>query len=374
MPNALLGAAALTLALAGAAAARAEAPRVAADIAPVQSIAARVMAGVGTPDLVIPPGASPHGYALRPSEARALQAADLVVWVGPALTPWLADPIDTLAPTALHLALEDAPGVELLPARAGDGFEPHDHGDDHEHDDEAKVDGHLWLSPANAAAAARAIAAALAERDPEHAPAYAANAEAFAGELDTLSAAIDAELAPVRDKPWLAFHDAFRYFEAAFDIPAAGSVVLQEGVEPSAARVAAIRDRVRDSHVVCAFTEPQFEPRLLHTVIEGTDVRTGEIATNLDRLLHDRMRLGIVSALAAGDELSFTDLKVALNATDGNLSVHARKLEEAGYVSCAKTFAGRTPRTDYKLTATGRRALEKYLDHMDALIKAARRT
>ena len=104
------------------------------------------------------------------------------------------------------------------------------------------------------------------------------------------------------------------------------------------------------------------------------ETRTGEIATNLDRLLHDRMRLGIVSALAAGSELSFTDLKSALNATDGNLSVHARKPEEAGYVSCAKTFAGRTPRTDYKLTAAGRRALEKYLDHMDALIKAARKS
>jgi len=99
-----------------------------------------------------------------------------------------------------------------------------------------------------------------------------------------------------------------------------------------------------------------------------------EIATSLDRLLHDRMRLGIVSALAAGDEMSFTDLKAALNATDGNLSVHARKLEEAGYVACTKTFSGRTPRTDYKLTSAGRRALEKYLDHMDALIKAARRT
>jgi len=97
-----------------------------------------------------------------------------------------------------------------------------------------------------------------------------------------------------------------------------------------------------------------------------------EIATSLDRLLHDRMRLGIVSALAAGDQMSFTDLKSALNATDGNLSVHARKLEEAGYVACEKSFAGRTPRTDYKLTASGRRALEKYLDHMDAIIKAAR--
>jgi DNA-binding HxlR family transcriptional regulator len=97
-----------------------------------------------------------------------------------------------------------------------------------------------------------------------------------------------------------------------------------------------------------------------------------EIATSLDRLLHDRMRLGIVSALAAVDDMSFTDLKSALNATDGNLSVHARKLEEAGYVSCAKTFSGRTPRTEYKLTASGRRALEKYLDHMDAIIRAAR--
>ena len=99
-----------------------------------------------------------------------------------------------------------------------------------------------------------------------------------------------------------------------------------------------------------------------------------EIATNLDRLLHDRMRLGIVSALAAADLMSFSDLKSSLNATDGNLSVHARKLEEAGYVACEKTFAGRTPRTEYKLTGAGRRALEKYLDHMDAIIKATRST
>jgi len=99
-----------------------------------------------------------------------------------------------------------------------------------------------------------------------------------------------------------------------------------------------------------------------------------EIATSLDRLLHDRVRLGIVSALAAADNmaLSFTELRSALNATDGNLGVHARKLEEAGYVSCEKTFSGRTPRTEYTLTAPGRRALEKYLDHMDAIIRAAR--
>jgi DNA-binding transcriptional ArsR family regulator len=101
--------------------------------------------------------------------------------------------------------------------------------------------------------------------------------------------------------------------------------------------------------------------------------KVSEIATSIDRLLHDPMRLGIASALAAGGEMSFTDLRAALNATDGNLSVHARKLEDAGYVSCEKSFEGRTPRTAFKLTASGRRALEKYLDHMDAIIRAARR-
>jgi DNA-binding transcriptional ArsR family regulator len=99
-----------------------------------------------------------------------------------------------------------------------------------------------------------------------------------------------------------------------------------------------------------------------------------EIATSLDRLLHDRIRLGIVSALAAAEDmsLSFTELKSALSATDGNLGGHVRKLEDAGYVSCDKRFQGRTPRTDYKLTASGRRALEKYLNHLDAIIRATR--
>ena len=95
-------------------------------------------------------------------------------------------------------------------------------------------------------------------------------------------------------------------------------------------------------------------------------------ATALDRLIHERLRLGIVSALAVNDRLTFNDLKALLHATDGNLSVHARKLEEAQYISCSKSFDGRVPRTEYRLTAAGRRALEKYLAHMDALIKAIR--
>ncbi len=95
-------------------------------------------------------------------------------------------------------------------------------------------------------------------------------------------------------------------------------------------------------------------------------------ATNLDRLIHERTRLAIVSALAVNTSLTFNELKQLLNATDGNLSVHARKLEDAGYITCTKSFAGRLPKTEYRLAAAGRRALEKYLDHMEALIRATR--
>lgn len=100
--------------------------------------------------------------------------------------------------------------------------------------------------------------------------------------------------------------------------------------------------------------------------------RAGSSAERLDRVIHERMRLAIVSALAATDALTFTELKGLLRASDGNLSVHARKLEEAGYVSCTKAFEDRIPKTTYRLTAAGRRALERYLDHMEALIRSAR--
>jgi DNA-binding HxlR family transcriptional regulator len=96
------------------------------------------------------------------------------------------------------------------------------------------------------------------------------------------------------------------------------------------------------------------------------------VSSSLDRIIHERLRLGIVSALAVNSSLSFNELKELMRATDGNLSVHARRLEEAGYIACSKTFAGRVPRTEYRLTAAGRRALERYLDHMEALIQATR--
>jgi DNA-binding HxlR family transcriptional regulator len=118
--------------------------------------------------------------------------------------------------------------------------------------------------------------------------------------------------------------------------------------------------------------QPQRKSKLAPRPVQTTPSRAEMRVHTLDRLIHERTRLAIVSALAAGGPLSFNDLKRLLNTTDGNLSVHARKLEEANYITCTKYFDGRLPKTEYKLTALGRRALERYLDHMEALIRATR--
>jgi DNA-binding MarR family transcriptional regulator len=114
------------------------------------------------------------------------------------------------------------------------------------------------------------------------------------------------------------------------------------------------------------------DPADLRTMSSKSERSPSARADALDRLIHERLRLGIVSALAVNDSLSFSDLKKLMKTTDGNLSVHARKLEEAEYITCTKSFEGRMPKTQYRLTAAGRRALERYLDHMEALIRATR--
>lgn len=258
-------------------------PRVTTDIAPVQSIVAAVMQGVGMPDLIMPPGASEHSHSLRPSEARALESADLVVWVGPRLTPWLADPIAALAGGATLMTLTETSGIRLLEVRVGGPFEAHgDHEDgaedhDHDHDATGGPDPHVWLDPLNAAAIAGAVALELSEIDPGNAEIYAANAGDFATEMEALTAEIDARLAPLRGRAFFVFHDAYQYFEDRFGLPAAGSIALNDARPPQAARVAAIRARLAQSDVACVFSEPQFEPKLIATVIEGVPTRTGPL-------------------------------------------------------------------------------------------------
>jgi len=257
-------------------------PEVVASIAPVHSLVARVMQGAGAPYLLLPPGASPHDYALRPSDAVALERAALVFWVGPRLVPWLTRPLTTLAAGARVVRLADIPGQTRLALREGAVFETHDHGSEPAPEftpeftgEEDETDPHLWLDPMNAKLWLGAIAAALAEADPARRALYLANAEAARAELDALAAGIEARLAPVRGRPFVVFHDAFHYFESRFGIEAAGAVALGDARAPGPARIARIRDRIRALRAVCLFREPQFRSALVATVAEGTGVRVG---------------------------------------------------------------------------------------------------
>jgi zinc transport system substrate-binding protein len=232
------------------------------------------MQDAGGPYLLLPPGASPHDHALRPSDAAALERAALVFWIGPRLEPWLERPLATLATGARVIRLADTPGLTRLALREGAAFEAHDDGAGAAHAED-ETDPHLWLDPLNAKLWLGAIAAALAEADPENRALYLANAEAARAELDALTTEIDARLAPVRGRPFIVFHDAFHYFERRFSIEAVGAVALSDARAPGPARIARIRERIRAIDAVCLFREPQFRAALVATVAEGTGVRIG---------------------------------------------------------------------------------------------------
>jgi len=248
---------------------RAAAPRVAVDIPPVHALVAQVMAGVGAPDLIVAPGTSPHGYALRPSEARTLQDADLVVWVGPDLTPWLGAALPWIAADARIVTLAHLPETRTLPLReAADFAAPAPGGGaGHAADRRGAIDPHLWLDPANARAWLDVLAGVLAEIDPANAARYADNAAAAQADLAALERGLAARLAADPPAPFVVFHDAFQYFERAFDVPAAGAIVLGDGSDPSPARIAEIRDVVRARGIACAFAEPQLNTALVDTVV-----------------------------------------------------------------------------------------------------------
>lgn len=257
-------------------------PKVAVDILPIHSLVSQVMGDIGKPDLIVRPGASPHGYAMRPSEARALQDADIFFWVGGELTTWLENAIEKLAGHAVSVALSETRGTTLLTYREGVTFETHGrdekHGAVHKHGDGHDHEGfnpHLWLDPENARVWLDAIASELAKLDPDSASTYFQNARTGKDKLAQLISELSDQLAPLRGRLFVVFHDAYHYFEHRFQIEAAGAISLSDAADPGPARVAQIRNTVRDLDVTCVFTEPQFEPKLVATVIEGADARAG---------------------------------------------------------------------------------------------------
>ena len=270
--------------------AQADTPRVLVSIAPLAGIAAAVMDGVGTPDVLITGNASPHTYQLRPSDAKRLEQADLVIWVGPGLETFLEKPLTQLASHATQLELAQAPGLTHYTNRSGGVWEPeaedehetehdapdhgHEHDDEHQHNHGAN-DPHLWLDPRNAAAIAQLIAQQLAAQDPAHAARYASNAAAFNADVLALHARLQAQLTPLKNRGFIVFHDAYQYFEKSYGLAGRGSITLSPEVPPSAAQLAALQQRIQSHEVVCVLAEPQFRAALVDTLVGGTSARKG---------------------------------------------------------------------------------------------------
>jgi zinc transport system substrate-binding protein len=281
---------------------------VVASIKPVHSLVANVMEGVGEPVLLVKGTGSEHSYSLRPSEARALEQAEVVFWVGETMETFLIKPLHALAGDAEVVELWEVPGLTLLPTREGGMWEVHEHGDEHadaghgedehaehkesEHAEEqagdhaaeheagaghahGETDMHVWLDPGNAKVLADAIANAIADADPDHAAIYQANTERLRQRLDELDRSLEERLASVADRPYVVFHDAYQYFEHRYGVKAVGAITINPTVRPGAQRLGEIHARLEELDAACVFAEPQFEPTLVETVIEGTSAKRG---------------------------------------------------------------------------------------------------
>ena len=268
---------------------------VVASIKPIHSLVAAVMGDIGTPHLLLEAPSSAHHFTLKPSQARSLQAADIVFWVGPTMEQPLTKALATLAPQAQTLPLIESAGLVLInfdkvtPAHEKHDHEKHGHEKHDKHDEHAKHDNHLinphiWLDPQNAKIMLGVIAARLAKADPENASTYAANADSMAARLAILETDITSQLASYSAAKFLVLHDAHVYFERRFGLRNYGAITTEPDVMPTASRVKALRDELREHRFDCIFAEPFLGQKAVALIAEGSKVSIGTldpIASNL---------------------------------------------------------------------------------------------
>lgn len=247
-------------------------PRVVTSIAPIHALASAVMEGVGAPYLLVPPGANAHGYALRPSDARALANADFVFWLGEGLERFLDKPLKGGGRRAQSVRLSAY--VTSLPVREGGVWGSHD---EHTDSDGHEIDPHVWLDPENAKRMAAEIAKRLSAFDSGNSSVYESNANALAVSIEQAARDVENILAPVKNIPYVVFHDAYQYFESRFDMNAVGSIMINPERPPGAARIANVRRKIRETGAACVFHEPQFKPKLVDTVIRGGAVKSAPL-------------------------------------------------------------------------------------------------
>lgn len=276
------------IALATSALAASPPPGVVVTIKPLHALVAQVMAGVGVPELLVKGAASPHTFALRPSETRLLHNSALLVRMSESVEPFTARLVRSLPKSVEVMTLQEAPGLKLLGRRTEATFEPHahggaghshrhDHGHNHAGSKADAIDGHAWLDPDNAVAMVDRIAKTLSAKDPANAAAYRANAGALTVKLRALGDELDRDLQPIASRPYIVFHDAYQYLERRYGLTVVGSISVSPEVPASAKRLRALRRKITELGAVCVFAEPQVDTRLVENLIEGTRARSGTL-------------------------------------------------------------------------------------------------
>lgn len=255
---------------------------VVASLKPVGFIAAAIADGVTPVDVLLPDGASEHDYSLRPSDAKRLKNTDLVVWVGPEMEAFMAKSAAEL-PAQKNLAMVNIDGVKPLLISGGEDEDEHTAEKSEEQDADAhhhhhgEFNMHLWLSPEIARKTAVAIHGKLLELMPQDKAKLDANLQQFEAALADTDKRVSAQLAPVRNKGYFVFHDAYTYFEKQYGLSPTGHFTVNPEIQPGAQRLHQIRTQLVEQKAVCVFAEPQFRPAVIDAVARGTQVRKGTL-------------------------------------------------------------------------------------------------
>jgi len=257
--------------------------KVVVSIKPYHSLVSSVMHGVSEPDLLINGNISPHTYSLRPSDAVKLQKADLVFWGGENLEGFLVKPIISLTEGAKVISFEKTPGLILYSYRSEKEWHKHNSGSENDQGHLKKVkevsfsenDPHIWLDPFNAQKITQNIVKILSEFDPENERTYKNNGEKTILKLVDLNRLLEAKMSSVSSKSYIVFHDAYQYFEKRYHLNPIASVIMSSGHSISVYWLKAIQKIIVKNKVFCIFTEPQYSPKFIHTVISGTAVNKG---------------------------------------------------------------------------------------------------
>ena len=268
--------------------------KVVASIKPVHSLVSYVMDGVGRPDLIVDGYNSPHGFSLKPSHAKMIENADLIIWVGEDLEAFLEKPLNTIAKKAVNVEIMELKSIKKLKFREKNVFEDHDdhghkekkhddhgHGhkekkhDDHGHEGHAhgEHDPHVWLDPMNAKVIIKEIEKQLIKLDPNNSSKYKANSKKAQSELDNLTKNIKRDLKG--NLRFVVFHDAYQYFENRFGIKVLGALTVNPDVLPGAEQLSEIREVIENEKVNCLFSEPQFNPAIIKSIAKDTKIKTG---------------------------------------------------------------------------------------------------